>query len=224
MNKLYPFGYLQIRNWINFWTFPSTSRLESNGGKASTRRAHSPALAKPTNPEDYFAAASDGDECAASSISFNYQEDEMKQTCRDIMTKDPFCCTPMDSAQRAAQLMRDRNVGAVPVCESEETKRLVGIVTDRDLTLRVVAEGCDPTATCLGDVMTRQVFTCNPEDSVDKALELMERHQVRRIPVVDQQNRIVGIITQGDIALRLRDPQKIAEVVVEVSKPSMAAA
>jgi len=148
----------------------------------------------------------------------------MKKTCRDIMTKDPFCCEPADSAQTVAQLMRDRNVGAVLICESQETKRLVGIVTDRDLTLRIVAAGCDPKATCAGDVMTPELFTCSPEDDVQKALELMERHQVRRIPVVDQENRIVGIITQGDIAIRLRDPQKIAEVVVEVSKPSRAAA
>jgi CBS domain-containing protein len=148
----------------------------------------------------------------------------MKRKCQDIMTKDPFCCVPTDSTQRAAQLMRDRNVGAILICDSEETKRLVGIVTDRDLALRVVAEGCDPKTTCIGDVMTRQVFTCRPEDDVEKALELMERHQVRRIPVVDQQNRIVGIITQGDIATRLGNPQKVAEVVIEVSKPSTAAA
>jgi CBS domain-containing protein len=148
----------------------------------------------------------------------------MKKTCLDIMTKDPLCCVPADSAQRAAQLMRDRNVGAILICESQETKRLVGIVTDRDLALRVVAEGCDPKGTCVGDVMTRKLFTCRPEDDVQKALELMERYKVRRIPVVDQQNRIVGIITQGDIAIRLKDPQKIAEVVVEVSKPSTVAA
>jgi CBS domain-containing protein len=148
----------------------------------------------------------------------------MRQKCQDIMTKDPFCCMPTDSAQRAAQLMRDRNVGAILICDSEETKRLVGIVTDRDLCLRVVAEGCDPKSTCVGDVMTRQVFTCRPEDDVEKAVELMESRQVRRVPVVDERNRIVGIITQGDIANRLRDPQKVAEVVMEVSKPSIVAA
>jgi CBS domain-containing protein len=140
------------------------------------------------------------------------------------MTKDPFCCVPGDTVQRAAQLMRDRNVGAVPICESQETKRLVGIVTDRDLTVRALAEGCDPKSTCVGDVMTRNVFSCRPEDDVQIALDLMEQHRVRRIPIVDQQNRILGIITQGDIALRLQDPQKIAEVVMEVSKPSTATA
>jgi len=147
----------------------------------------------------------------------------MKHTCQDIMTRDPFCCEPTDSAQRAALLMKERNVGAIPVCESHETRRLVGIVTDRDLALRVVAEGRDPKSTRTGEVMTQKVFSCSPEDRLEKALELMERHQVRRIPVVDQQGRIVGIISEADIAIRLKDPKKIAEVVAEVSKPRMAA-
>ena len=146
----------------------------------------------------------------------------MKRTCQDIMTKDPFCCEPKDSAQRTAQLMKERNVGAIPICESHGTK-LLGIVTDRDLAVRVVAEGRDPRSTTVDTVMTRRVFSCRPEDDLDKALKLMEQHQVRRIPVMDQQSRIVGIITQGDIAIRLKDPQTIAEVVTEVSKPSVGA-
>src|SRR3982074_500587 len=148
----------------------------------------------------------------------------MAQTCQDIMTKDPFCGMPTDRVQVIAQLMRDRDVGAVPICESHETKRLLGIVTDRDLALRVVGAGCDPKSTCVRDVMTREVFTCRPEDDVQKALELMERRQVRRIPIVDRENRIVGIIAQADIARRLKDPQKVSEVVEEISRPRAAAA
>ena len=79
--------------------------------------------------------------------------------------------------------------------------RLVGSVTDRDLALRVVAAGSDPKSTCVRDVMTREVFSCRPEDDVQEALELMERGQVRRIPIVDRENRIVGIIAQADIQL-----------------------
>ena len=146
----------------------------------------------------------------------------MKRTCQDIMTKDPVCCEPTDSAQRTARLMKERNVGAIPICESHGTK-LLGIVTDRDLAVRVVAEGRDPRSTTVDTVMTRRVFSCRPEDDLDKALKLMEQHQVRRVPVMDQQSRIVGIITQGDIAIRLKDPQTIAEVVTEVSKPSVGA-
>jgi CBS domain-containing protein len=140
------------------------------------------------------------------------------------MTKDPFCGMPTDSVQMIAQLMRDRDVGAVPICEGPETKRLVGIVTDRDLALRVVAAGCDPKSTCVCDVMTREVFTCRPEDDLQKALELMEQRQVRRIPIVDRENRIVGIIAQADIATRLKDPQKVTEVVEVISRPRAAAA
>ena len=147
----------------------------------------------------------------------------MAQRCQDIMTKDPFCGMPTDSVL-IAQLMRDRDVGAVPICESHETMRLVGIVTDRDLALRVVAAGCDPKSTWVRDVMTREVFTCRPEDDVQKALELMERRQVRRVPIVDRENRIVGIIAQADVATRLKDPQKVSEVVEEISRPRAAAA
>jgi CBS domain-containing protein len=147
----------------------------------------------------------------------------MKRKCQDIMTKDPFCCEPSDTTQRAAQLMKVRHVGAVLVCDSQGTRHLVGIVTDRDLALRVVAEGLDPKITPVGDVMTEQVFICRPDDPVDKAIELMERYQVRRIPIVDDEGRIVGIITQGDIATRLNNPKKTAEVVTEISKPRMAA-
>jgi CBS domain-containing protein len=140
------------------------------------------------------------------------------------MTKDPFCGMPTDSVQLIAQLMRDCDVGAVPICESPETKRLVGIVTDRDLALRVVAAGCDPKSTFARDVMTQELFTCRPEDDLQKALELMERRQVRRIPIVDRENRIVGIIAQADIATRLKDPQKVTEVVEVISRPRAAAA
>ena len=148
----------------------------------------------------------------------------MTKTCRDIMTEDPFCCVPTDSVQRVAQLMRDRDVGAVPICENHEAKLLIGIVTDRDLTLRIVAAGCDPKSTCVRDVMTREVFSCRPEDDLQKALELMERRQVRRIPIVDHQNRIVGIIAQADIATRLKNPQTISEVIEVISTPRMMAA
>src|ERR1700730_18497852 len=95
----------------------------------------------------------------------------------------PVLRHPTDSVQLIAQLMRDRDVGAVPICESPETKRLVGIVTERDLAVRVVAAACDPKSTCVREVMTREVFTCRPEDDLQKVLELMEQRQVRRIPI-----------------------------------------
>jgi CBS domain-containing protein len=95
---------------------------------------------------------------------------------------------------------------------------LLGIVTDRDLVLKVLAEGSDPRSTQIDGVMTTDVVACNPEDACDKALDLMEQHQVRRIPIVDKDNRLVGIISQADIATRLDEPAKTAEVVEEISR------
>jgi CBS domain-containing protein len=142
----------------------------------------------------------------------------MEKTCQDIMTEQPVCCTPDQTAQHAAQLMKEQSVGSLPVCE--DGNRLAGIVTDRDITLKVVAEGRDPRNTPIRDVMTTEVFTCGPQDSLEDALQTMRKQQVRRIPIVDQDRRVVGIIAQADIATRLRAPDKTAEVVTEISRPS----
>jgi CBS domain-containing protein len=147
----------------------------------------------------------------------------MEKTCQDVMTADPICCVPTDTAQRAAQLMKDLDIGAVPVWDTSTSKKLAGILTDRDLALKIVAEGRDPKATLVSDIMTTEVFTCQPEEKIDRAFETMERQQVRRIPVVDQNRRIVGIIAQADLATRLRAPEKTAEVVTEISRPSVLA-
>jgi CBS domain-containing protein len=147
----------------------------------------------------------------------------MEKTCEDVMTANPICCVPEDTAQRAAQMMKDLDVGAVPVCDSSTSKKLAGILTDRDLALKIVAEGLDPKATPVSAIMTAEVFTCQPEDKIDRVFETMERQQVRRIPVVDENRRIVGIIAQADLATRLRAPEKTAEVVTEISRPSVVA-
>ena len=152
------------------------------------------------------------------------KEEALKKTkdekkCADVMTKDPVCCRPADTAARAAQLMRESDVGPIPVVENEETKRLVGIVTDRDLALKVVAEGRDPNAVKVDEVMTREPVTCRAEDELQKAVGLMAERQLRRIPVVDEGGRIVGIIAQADVATRTDAPEKTAGVVEEISKP-----
>lgn len=145
-------------------------------------------------------------------------------TCSDVMTKDPACCVPTDTASRAAKIMKTEDVGSIPVCESRQTHNLVGIVTDRDLALQVVAEGRDAGSTLVQDIMTRDPITCSPQDDVQKVLDAMESHQVRRIPVVDRSGHLVGIIAQADIATRCHQPEKTAEVVEEVSKPTSARA
>jgi CBS domain-containing protein len=141
----------------------------------------------------------------------------MKQ-CGELMTKDPVCCLPDSSVAEAAGLMRRENIGPIPVIENERTRKLVGIVTDRDLALKVVAEGRDAQATKVEAVMTRPVVTCRAQDDLHKALDAMSEHQLRRIAVVDDDNRILGIISQADVATRVNQPEKTATVVKEISR------
>jgi CBS domain-containing protein len=142
----------------------------------------------------------------------------MKMKCKEIMTKDPACCLPGDTVDQAAQLMKDEDVGPVPVVADQQTKRLLGIVTDRDLAVKVVAEARQIAAVTVEEVMTRNPVTCHADDDLQNAIDTMEKHQVRRIPVVDNDNRIIGIIAQADIATRAHEPETTAEVVEEISK------
>jgi CBS domain-containing protein len=138
--------------------------------------------------------------------------------CSEIMTKDPVCCLPGDGAVKAALLMKNENVGAIPVVAEQQSRSLVGIVTDRDLALKIVAEGRDPEKTKVEEVMTTGVLACRTTDDIETALEVMEEHQIRRIPVVDDNVQVIGIIAQADIATRLNEPEKTAEVVEEISR------
>ena len=138
--------------------------------------------------------------------------------CNEIMTKDPVCCLPNVMVAEAAKLMKSENIGSIPVIENEQTKKLVGIVTDRDLTLKIVAEGRDAKSTKVEAVMTRKVVTCRAEDDLQKALDAMSENQLRRIPVVDNDNKILGIIAQADVATRINQPEKTAEMVKQISK------
>ena len=136
----------------------------------------------------------------------------------DIMTKDLVYSLPDESVAKVAQLMKKEDIGPVLVINNEQDKTLVGIVTDRDLALKVVGEGRDPKNTKVGDVMTGKVVTIRSEDSVENAMKAMAQYQLRRIPVVDQAGLLVGIISQADVATRVNEPQKTAEVVREISK------
>jgi CBS domain-containing protein len=138
--------------------------------------------------------------------------------CDEVMTKTPVCCLPNDMVAKAAGLMKSENVGSIPVIENEQTKKLVGIVTDRDLALKIVAEERDAKSTPVEAVMTRKVVTCLPGDDLQKALDAMAEHQLRRIPVVDHDNKILGIIAQADVATRVDQPKKTGEMVKEISQ------
>jgi CBS domain-containing protein len=138
--------------------------------------------------------------------------------CREFMTTNLVCCLPDDVVAKVALLMESANIGSVPVIEDEQTQKLVGIVTDRDLALKIVAKGCDAHSTKVETVMTRQVVTCRAGDDLQKALDAMAEHQLRRIPIVDDNNRIVGIIAQADVATRVNQPEKTATMVKEISQ------
>jgi CBS domain-containing protein len=140
-------------------------------------------------------------------------------TLKDIMTKDPITVRSDDSAQKAAGLMKDNHVGPIPVLDQE--RKLIGMVTDRDLAIKVVAEG-RPADTKVSDVMSRDLFTCGPNDNVKEAIRMMETHQVRRVPIVDDQGHLLGIVAQADLATRTEKPGRVAEAVETISRPTNA--
>lgn len=140
------------------------------------------------------------------------------KTCNDVMTQNPSCCVASDNVVKAAQLMKEENVGSIPVVEDSKSRQLIGIITDRDITLSVVAENRPPDTVTVNEAMSRDLIVCRKEDPVELAVEAMAKHQVRRIPIVDTNNSIIGIIAQGDVALRLNDPETTGEVVAEISE------
>lgn len=142
------------------------------------------------------------------------------KNCQEIMTRNPECCLSSDKVNTIAQKMQSENVGALPVVENHQSKKLIGIVTDRDLAVKVVGEGRDATSTSVSDVMTPDPVVCHPTDDLDKTLAVMAKHQIRRIPVVDKSGQLVGIIAQADVATRLDNPDKAGEVVEKISQPA----
>src|SRR5688500_12289341 len=123
--------------------------------------------------------------------------------CGEVMTREPACCEPGDSISRVAAIMKREDVGSVPVVESHEDKKLIGIITDRDVVVQVVAEGGSIENATVRDAMTANPASCREEDSIDTAVQLMGDRQVRRVPIVDGQGRLCGIIAQADVATRV---------------------
>jgi CBS domain-containing protein len=138
--------------------------------------------------------------------------------CSDVMTTNPVYCLPGDPVTRVAQLMKSTDIGSVPIVDDEQSKRLVGIVTDRDLAVKMVAEGRDARTSRADEVMSRGVVTCRAEDDLEKALDAMSGNQLRRLPVVDDNGRIVGIIAQADVATRVNRSEATAAMVKEISQ------
>ncbi len=138
--------------------------------------------------------------------------------CDEVMTNNPVCCLPNDLAANVAQKMNRENVGSLPVIDNEQTKILIGIVTDRDLAMKIVGEGLDPKSTKVEAVMTRNVITCLAGDDLQTALDAMAEHQLRRIPVVDKNKKVIGIIAQADVATRVDQPKNFTNMVKEISQ------
>ena len=140
---------------------------------------------------------------------------------KHVMTKDPSCCLPSDPASRAARIMRDENIGVVPVIDNEQSQKIVGVVTDRDLCMNVVAESRNPDGVLVETCMTTAVVSCSASDAVDKVMELMKENQIRRIPVVDDQHRLQGIVSMADLVSRAElKPAQAHDTLKKVSAPS----
>ena len=137
----------------------------------------------------------------------------MGQSIRDLMTANPCSIDADKSIAYAAKMMRDENVGLAPIVEGD---KLVGTVTDRDIAIRVVAEGKDPEQMTVREAASTNVVTIDPQQDLDEALRLMAQHQVRRLPVVEEDGRLVGVVAQADVA-RMGDDRQTGEVVQEIS-------
>jgi len=138
----------------------------------------------------------------------------MGKGIRDVMTSNPSAIEADKTVVDAAKLMRDEDVGLAPVVEGD---RLVATLTDRDITIRVVAEGKDPESTRVRDVASTDLVTIDPDQELDEALRLMAQHQVRRLPVVEEDGRLVGVVAQADVA-KEGDDRQTGEVVERISR------
>jgi CBS domain-containing protein len=138
----------------------------------------------------------------------------MAESIRALMTTNPRSVGSGSTVVEAARLMRDEDAGLVPVCEGQ---KLVGTVTDRDIAIRVVAEGREPESITVGEIASRELVTIDPQQELDEELRLMARHQVRRFPVDEEDGKLVGIVAQADIARSASDAQT-GDLVEDISK------
>jgi CBS domain-containing protein len=138
----------------------------------------------------------------------------MAKSVQDLMTRNPCSIDADKSVVYAAKMLRDEDVGLAPIVEGD---RLVGTVTDRDIAIRVVAEGKDPESTKVKDIASINLVTVNPQQDLDEALKLMAKHQVRRLPVTEEGGRLVGLVAQADIA-RTGNEERTGRVVEGISQ------
>jgi CBS domain-containing protein len=139
---------------------------------------------------------------------------------KDVMTKSPACCTRSDTLTTVAKIMVQNECGIVPVCDGTQ---IVGVITDRDLACRAVAEARNPTTATADDVMTHNVYLVGDNEKLDAALDLMEQRLVRRLPVVDQAGKLVGIVSEADLVARV-GTFKVARAMKTVAQKTRKAA
>lgn len=156
--------------------------------------------------------------------SFSRSQEQSRTRAGEIMTENPECVTPDTKLTEVARRMRELNVGIIPVVESMDNRRLQGVITDRDIAVRAVAEGKDGN-TMVRDAMTTEVEAVNKNDPVSNVLNIMQREQVRRVPVTDREGRLVGIIAQADLAVDYASgdmgrEQRVGDTIERISEPA----
>ena len=143
---------------------------------------------------------------------------------RDLMTADPVCCTPQDAVTDVARMMTSTNCGAIPVVENQQARHLCGMITDRDIVVRIVGQGLEAAGCKVQQAMSTNLVCIGPDSSVEECVQLMAENQVRRIPVVDRDGRVIGIVAQADLArasARQQDLEEdLADMIEEVSEPT----
>jgi CBS domain-containing protein len=136
---------------------------------------------------------------------------------KEIMTQNVEAVSPGDTLEQAARKMAELNVGPLPVCEGN---RVVGMITDRDITVRATAAGCDPKTTLVSDAMSQDIISCYEDQDVQEAARLMQEKQIRRLLVLNRANELVGIVSLGDLATEAGDQGQPGEVLKQVSQPT----
>lgn len=142
----------------------------------------------------------------------------MAMTVRDVMTASPACCTGATSLTEVAKLMARHDCGEIPVVQADGDRRPIGVITDRDIVVRTLAQGRNPADCTVAECMSKPVVSVSEDSALEECCDLMETHQIRRVPVVDGKGQLVGIVAQADIAMQASG-RATAEVVKQVSQP-----
>jgi CBS domain-containing protein len=142
---------------------------------------------------------------------------EVTMNVESVMTRNVAVVSPEDSVRTAAETMKRLNIGSAPVCNG---RKLVGMITDRDIAVRAVADGRNPQSTTVEQVMTRDVIYCFDDQDMQEVADAMAASQVRRMPILNRQHELVGIVALGDLAVDVADDELSGEVLEEVSQPA----